>query len=99
MIGEPCAATNLTHLWLRQMTNREEDAVKPTAANRCQEIGLVLVFIDGANQQRAVTRVPECSLASTTSTATLSPLRMRFLRGKFCGAGKAGGSQSSFLPH
>ena len=37
--------------------------------------------------QRAVTRVPEFSLASTTSTATLSPLKIRLRRGKFCGAG------------
>ena len=38
--------------------------------------------------QRAVTRVPEFSPASTTSTATHNPLRMRLRRGKFCGAGK-----------
>src|ERR1019366_2230825 len=36
---------------------------------------------------RAVTRVPEFSPASTTSTPTLSPLSIRFRRGKFCGAG------------
>src|SRR5271170_3451913 len=38
--------------------------------------------------QRAVTRVPLCSPASTTSTPTLTPLNNRLRRGKFCGAGK-----------
>ena len=55
---------------------------------------LLVTFPGTANRSRfcsaahrAVTRVPEFSLASTTRTATLSPLRIRFRRGKFCGAG------------